>query len=99
MPWKKTDSLLRRRANQTGMGDMLTAGLLCRQAELLHPDLFRAVSVRKGCLHLEVTAANAIAVKLVQGKLISELNRYGEAHNLPKVTRVRLTIADPSATL
>lgn len=99
MPWKKTDIVLRRRANQTGMGGMLTAGLLCRQAELLHPGLFRAVSVRKGCLHLEAEAAKTVAVKLVEGRLISELNRYAAEHNLPKVTRIRLTMPEASATL
>jgi len=99
MPWKKTDLVLRRRANQTGMGKMLTAGLLCRQAEILYPDTFRAISVRQGCLHLEAAPDKAIAVKLIEGRLITDLNRYGAEHGLPPITRVRLTLSDLSATL
>lgn len=99
MPWKNTDNLLRRRANQQGMGGILTAGLLCRQAEILYPGMFKAVSVRAGSLHVQMRPDQAIAFKMIEGPLLATLNQYGATHSLPKITRVRLTLDDASATL
>ena len=99
MSWKKTDLVLKKSFNQKGMGDMVTAGQLCRQAELLLPDTFRAVSFRNHILHIELSRAKTMAFKLVEGKLMNELNQYAETHKLPEVKRFRLTFQEESPIL
>jgi len=99
MSWKKTDLVLKKSFNQKGMGDLVTAGQLCRQAELLLPNVFRAVSFRNHILHIELSRAKTMTFKLVEGKLMLELNAYAKEHHLPEVSRFRLTFQEESPIL
>ena len=94
MTWKKTDLILKRRMNQHGLGTMVTAGQFCRQAELIMPDLFEAISFRGGILHLKVHPAKQMAFKMVEGSLFSEINAFAADHQMPAVTKIRLTVSE-----
>ena len=91
MSWKKTDLVLRRRFNQHGLGPLLEAGQICRKAEQLCPEILRAISVRNTILHLAIKKENLLAFKLIEGRLITELNSYATEYRLPEIRRVRLT--------
>jgi hypothetical protein len=99
MSWKKTDLVLKKRFNQHALGDLITAGQVCRQAEILLPDLFTAVSFRRGVLHLRLEMKHSLQFKLVQGKLMIDLNHYCETHHLPKVERFKLTFSQETASI
>ena len=94
MPWNEIKALTRHRLAQHGLSGIASAGLLCRKAELLHPGLFVAVSVRSGVLHLRVQDVGLLGFKAVEGPLVAELNTYALANHLPPITRVRLTIVE-----
>lgn len=84
--------------NQHGLGGMIDAGQICRQAEIILPDLFRAVSVRKTLsnthiLHLELPKRNLISLKMREGLLLKELNLYADSQKLPRISRLRLTFS------
>ena len=91
MTWKKTSSILNTRINHHGLGGMVVAGQVCMEAERLMPGLFKAISFSNGILHLEITKANLKKLKLKEGLLIADLNRFADERKLPQVARVRLT--------
>jgi hypothetical protein len=90
--WKSAHSLAGGQHNRRGLHASLEAGRLCLEAERRHPGLFHAVSVRNGVMHLEVSPASIMKFKLVEGKLLKDLIAFATPHNLPVVTRFRLTI-------
>jgi|GEM_PF-5316674 len=90
--WNKASSLASDLNTKRGLQASVLAGALCKQAELLYPGLFHAVSVRKGVLRLEVPAANMIQCKLIEGELQKELQTWAARHNFPVITKVTLTI-------
>jgi len=94
MPWHSSNNLLKKRFLQHGIAQTMDATSLCQQAESLYPGLFRAVSVRKSVLHVELNRSQAIPFKLVEGKLIEELNRFATTRQLPEIARVRLTFSE-----
>ena len=97
MPWKQIDILARHRLAQHGLTSITIAGLLCRQAELLYPGLFLAISVRKGVLHIQVEDTSLLLFKTIQGPLVQRLNVYALRCKLPLVESVRLTIVEGPA--
>jgi hypothetical protein len=99
MSWKKTNTILTAQLNRRGMSAMVTATQVCEEAEAQYPDQFHAVSLRKGTLHIEVPSSKLLAFKLIEGKLLQELNQFAATHNLQPITRIRLTINDESGTL
>jgi hypothetical protein len=94
MTWKKTSSILNARINHHGLGSMVAAGQICMEAERLMPDLFQAISFRSGILHLRLKKANLLAVKMGEGPLIENINRFSKDHNLPPIVRLRLTFTE-----
>ena len=92
--WQKSTSILKKRFNQHGLTDMLEAVSVCQQAELLYPDLFKAVSVRKGTLHIALQKSKTMPFKMIEGKLLLDLNIFAKAKNLPPVEKVRLTFSE-----
>lgn len=92
MAWKKTDDLLRIRLNQHGLGELVQAGLICREAENLSANIFEAVSVSNGILHVNITKQNQLKLLMVQGKLLKDLKTFCTAKNLQEIKRIRLTI-------
>ena len=94
MTWHSTSNLFIKRLNQKGLSSQVLAGLLCHEAERLYPGLFEAVSVRQGCLHVAVEPSKAIGFKLIEGKLLKEINQYAENQNLPLLTSFRLTYSN-----
>lgn len=80
--------------NQHGLGGLMAAGALCRQAELLYPGEFRMVSMRGNVLHVEVPEVKLLAFKQIQGKLQQELNAFAAPRRLPAVLRFKLTICE-----
>ena len=92
MPWKHITIVSRHRMAQHGLSSIVAAGLLCRQAERLYPNLFVAVSVRQRVLHLEVEDTSLLALTSIQGPLLQQLNSYAKTQQLPQLERVRLTI-------
>lgn len=99
MPWKQIDVLARHRLAQHGLSSITIAGLLCRQAELLYPNLFLAVSVRKGVLHIQVEDTLLLHFKSIQGPLVQDLNAYALRLKLPSIQAVRLTVIEGPAIL
>ncbi len=94
MAWQTAENLLKKRFNQHGIAGTIEAASLCAQAELLYPGLFRAVSVRRSVLHLELEHSQALPFKLIEGKLIEDLNRFAEHRKVAGIERVRLTFSD-----
>ena len=94
MAWQRTENILHRRLNQHGLTGQVQAGQICLQAEHLYPGLFRAVSVRQACLHLELERGQAILFKMIEGKLLQELAEFAKHKNLPEIERVRLTFTE-----
>ena len=94
MPWKKTDSLLKRRLNQHGLAGIVEASSICKKAEELRPGLFRAVSVRNDVLHLELSKANLLTFKMSEGQLLQALNAYAKQKGIPPISRLRLTFLE-----
>ena len=92
MAWQKTSITLKRRLNHHGLGVLVEAGLICREAERLYPDLFEAISVRNNVLHIKTTKAQQLQFVMIQGKLLKELQTYCKAQNLQEITNLRLTI-------
>lgn len=93
MAWKSASSLGTSQHTRRGLQASLVAGQLCIHAEKLYPDLFHAISVRNEVMHLETPAQQVMKFKLIEGKLLKELQAYAQGKNLPVVTRIRLTIA------
>jgi len=81
------------------MSAMVTATQVCAAAEELYPGKFKAISLRKGSLHIEVSSAQLLPFKLVEGQLLQQLNQFASTHNLQPITKIRLTINDVSATV
>ena len=99
MPWKQIDVLARHRLAQHGLSSITIAGLLCRQAELLYPNLFSAVSVRKGVLHIQVEDTSLLLFKKIQGPLVQGLNVYAVKLKLPSIQAIRLTVVEGPAII
>ena len=92
MPLQTADSILRYRLNQHGLGGLVAAGALCRQSELLYPEMFHAVSLRQHVLHIELEQSRLLSFKQIEGKLLEDLNLFAERRRLPVVRRFKLTI-------
>ena len=99
MAWKKTETILNIQLNRRGLAPMVAAGLLCQEAERRYPGQFKAVSLRASTLHVTVSHSQLLAFKLIQGKLLSELQLFTKEHSLPHVARIRLTITDDFSIL
>ncbi|MEI6478453.1 MAG: hypothetical protein WCO52_05710 [bacterium] len=91
MPWKKTSQLISKNMYRNGLGPILIAGQVCREAERLYPGLYKAVSLKDGCLNLEIQRTDRLKLVMIQGKLIEDLKAYSTAQNLPPIDRIRLT--------
>lgn len=94
MAWKRSDDLSLIRLRQRKLDGSLQAGLVCREAERLYPGIFRAVSVSRGVLHLEIKKKNQLSLKMVEGKLLQELQQFAQEKYLPVPTRIRLTFLE-----
>jgi hypothetical protein len=94
MTWKKSDSLIARQLNHHGLADAVAASAVCREAERLYPGLFKAISLKNGILHLETDYAQQLEIKLIEGKLLDDLNRFADIKNLPPTSRIRLTFSE-----
>ena len=94
MPLQRTDKILRHRLYQHGLGELALAGALCRQAELLFPNQFKAISLREHVMHIQVSELKLLAFKHIQGKLQNELNLFAVSRQLPSVERFKLTISE-----
>ena len=99
MSWKAVDNLARTRFNQKGLGAVMDATSVCSKADDLAAGLFRAVSVRNGVLHVCLHRSHSLSFKLIQGKLLQELNVFAASRNLPAIEKVRLTFEEDSAIL
>lgn len=91
--------LITKRLNQHHLMPVITAGKICQQAEkiafeLNKPGLFTAISVKNGTLHLKVHPAKLIELKLIQGKLLEDLNSWLLTQKLPPLRQIRLTIEE-----
>ncbi len=93
MAWQRTNFLLKRRLNQHGLTGVVQATRLCEKAEQLYPDLFKPISFKNGCLHVEIIPKNQLPFTMIQGKLIEELNGFAEGEQLPHIRRIRLTFS------
>jgi hypothetical protein len=94
MTWKKSTDIATRQFNRHGLGKAVAAGLVCQEAERLYPSLFRALSIKNQVLHLEVSKANQLDLKLIEGKLLQELAAFAKAKNIPIPQRIRLTFSE-----
>ena len=94
MTWKKSDSLIARQLSHHGLADAVAASAVCREAERLYPDLFRAISLKNSILHLETAYSQQLPIKLIEGKLLADLDGFVKTQNLPPVTRIRLTFSE-----
>ena len=92
MSWKKVSALATEVHSKRGLQTSVVAGALCKQAEMLYPDLFHAVSVKKTIMHIEVTPQNCIAYKLIEGQLLQGLQTWAKRHGFTVVTGFTLTI-------
>lgn len=99
MPWKKSDDIVTKRFTQHGLGPALAAGQVCQQAEKLYPELFQAVSLKNGILHLRVRKADQLGLKLIEGTLLADLQAFASERNLPSPRRLRLTFQDDSGSI
>lgn len=91
MSWKSTKTILGAENNRRGLQPSIMAGLVCNEAEKRYPSLFRAISLRRGVLHLEISKKNQLELRLIEGKLLEELGVFAKERNLPLPTRIRLT--------
>jgi hypothetical protein len=99
MPWSPLSDLIPKRLNQHHLMPVITAGKICQQAELIalnlkKPGLFQAISVKNGILHLKVHPAKLIELKLIEGKVLEDLNLWLLTEKLPALKRIRLTIEE-----
>ena len=94
MAWKRSDGLSGNRFRHHGLDKALAAGRVCHQAEQLYPNLFRAVSLANGVLHLEITKRNQLPLKMIEGKLLEDLQAFSTDQKLPTATRIRLTFQE-----
>jgi len=90
---QKASDFLNRRMNQHGLGGIVESGQLCRQAEIIAPELFTAVSVRNQVLHVRLTKKQLLAYKMQEGHLLKMLNAYATEKHLPIIKSIRLTFA------
>lgn len=97
MVWQKTDRVLKKRLNQLGFSSVTTEGQICRQMDLLCPNLARSISAVKTnqedafILNLELTKADLIKFKMQEGALLKEINSFTQNNNFLPVKRFRLT--------
>lgn len=96
MPWQIANNLLRGSMNRKGLAQVLDATSLCCKAEQLAPGLFKAISVRNGVLHIEIHKSKTLALKLVEGLMLAELNAFAATRHLTPITKIRLTFSEDS---
>jgi hypothetical protein len=99
MSWKKTDTILNAQLNSRGMAPIIIGTQLCQESERLYPGQFKAVSIRKNILHLHVSHAQLMAFKLIEGKLLQDVNRFATTQKLPLINKIKLTISDDFGNL
>jgi hypothetical protein len=92
MSWKKASSLASNQYAKRGFQASVLAGAICKEAEIRYPGLYRAVSVRKGIMHLEVSPAKIMEFKMIEGTLLKELQTWATKTGFGIVTGFRLTI-------
>ena len=71
-----------------GLDKAIAAGMVCKEAERLYPELFQAVSLRAGILTVTAPLSQRLDIKMIEGKLILELAEYSKPRNLPTAERV-----------
>lgn len=67
---------------------------ICVEAERMFPGLFKAISVKDKTLHLEIKAQDIINFKMIEGKLLTDLNTYTKNSSLDSIEQIRLTTSD-----
>jgi hypothetical protein len=99
MAWKKSDSLIGGQLRRHGLSRAVTAGIVCQEAERLYPNLFKATSLVGETLKVTILPKNQIPFRLIEGKLLAELQAFAEFRSLPFPTKTRLTVTRNSDTL
>jgi hypothetical protein len=99
MTWKPFSELSNRQFRGKGLHETIQAGLVCRAADQLHPDWYRAISIKQGLLTLQVIPEHLLDTKLAEGTILHAVQEYCQSQNLPSPSRIRLTIARPSDNL
>lgn len=99
MPWKKTDSIVSGNMQRQGLHKAIAAGTVCQEAEKLYPGLFKATAVVNDTLRITVAPEKQIDFRLIEGKLLEEIQAFATPRNLPVPTRIRLTIRADSDIL
>lgn len=72
----------------------IVATNICVEAEKMFPGLFRAVSVKNNILHLELKMQDMMNFKMIEGKLLTDINTYSKSNSLGLIEQIRLTISD-----
>ena len=93
MTWKHISSLATNIHIKRGLQASILAGVLCKEAEKLYPDMFRAISLKQGRMHIEIPPAHLVSFKLIEGHLLTNLQIYGKKHGLPTITGFTLTLS------
>jgi hypothetical protein len=99
MTWKKGSGLIGGSLSRHGLSQAIAAGLVCQEAERLHPKMFRATSLVNGVLRVTVPLRNQAELRLIEGKLLRDVAVYATQQNLPVPTSIRLTVVRDLATL
>ena len=94
MAWKKTENIILSHLSRHGLGPAIIATNIGQEAEKMYPELFRSISFKGGYLHLEVPRKKLLSFKMVQGKLLKDLNVYCKDRSFPVINDIRLTIID-----
>ncbi len=90
--WNKLSKITTSKHASQGLSPMVTAGIVCLEAEKFAPGLFRAVSLKNEVMNLQVSHANRLKFTLIESRLLAHLKAFATAKNLPYPTCFRLTI-------
>jgi len=91
MSWQKGEGIVGRQLRHHGLSGAIAAGQICQKAESLYPEMFKALSCREGVLKLEVPREKLVALRLVEGKLLKDLQAFALEAHLPSPARIQLT--------
>ena len=92
MTWKHASSLASSQHSKRGIQASLIAGSVCLKAEKDYNGLFHAVSIKNRRMHIEIEQRNLVNFKLVEGKILKEVQAFSEAAGLPRLTGFTLTV-------
>jgi hypothetical protein len=93
MAWKHISSLATNIHIKRGLQASILAGVLCKEAEKLYPDMFHAISLKQGRMHIEIEPSKLVSFKLIEGQLLTSLQAYSKKHGLPAITGFTLTLS------